>query len=73
MMFAFIEYTYIGIINSVVVIIMNVLMLKETPDRLSYLIYSIYSAICSIRALINVVKIYKRQQYLMQISDSEGV
>ena len=73
MMFAFIEYTYVGVINCIVVIIMNALMLKETPDRFSYLIYSIYSAICSIRALINVAKIYKRQWSGAQIAESAEI
>jgi nicotinamide riboside transporter PnuC len=61
-LFAFIEYTYLLIIGCTVTVIMNVLMLKETPDRLSYLVYSIYSLICCTMACVNVHKAYKRQR-----------
>ena len=60
-MFAFIEYTYFSVIGCALTIVMNTLMLKESPDRLSYVIYSVYSTICCIVAVINVHKIYKRQ------------
>jgi len=60
-LFAFIEYTWFSIFGSLITILINVLILKSNPDRISYLIYSIYSAICCIRGAVTVYKIHKKQ------------
>jgi nicotinamide riboside transporter PnuC len=60
-LFAFIEYTWFSVFGSLITILMNALILKSSPDRACYLIYSIYSAICCIRGAVTVYKIHKRQ------------
>ena len=61
MLFAFIEYTWFSVFGGIVTVLMNVFMLRSNPDRLCYLIFSIYSALCCIRGAISVYRIYKRQ------------
>lgn len=60
-LFAFIEYTYFSVFGSLVTITMNALIVKSSPDRLCFLVFSIYSSICCIRGAINVHKIHKKQ------------
>ena len=60
-LFAFTEYTVFTLVGCIVTLAMNVTMLQTMPDRLPYLIYSIYSTICCIRATVNVRRIYKSQ------------
>ena len=60
-MFAYTEYTYLSLFGCVVTILMNVLLTADSPDRLSYLIFSVYSAICTVRAVFSVRKIYQKQ------------
>ena len=62
MLLAMREYTYFMLISAIVTIILNVFIITSSPDRLSYLIYSIYSAICCLKGAVAVHKIYKRQK-----------
>ena len=61
-MFAFVEYTWLMIISSVINIILYVVMLKESPEQATYLIFSVYSFICQVIGFFKVRKIYKQQQ-----------
>ena len=62
MLLAFVEYTYASVFGCVITVIMNSIMVVNTPDRSCYLIFSIYSLICCTRGLVNVRKIYARQR-----------
>lgn len=61
-MFAFVEYTWLMIISGVINIILYVVMLKESPEQATYLIFSVYSFICQVIGFFKVRKIYKQQQ-----------
>lgn len=61
-MFAFVEYTFLMIINGVIGIALYVQMLGETPEMTTYLIYSVYSFICIVLAFFQAKKIYDNQQ-----------
>ena len=60
-LFAFTEYTVFTLVGAVVTLIMNITMLEAMPDRLPYLIFSVYSLICCAIATVNVWRIYKDQ------------
>ena len=66
MVFAFCEYYVFSLIGCFASILLNVLMLKDSPDRLCYLIYTIYSTVCIIRGVVSAFKIYKRQSKLKE-------
>ena len=61
MMFAFLEYTAFSVFGGMITILLNVFMLGSNPDRAPYLVFSIYSLICSVRGAYSVSKIYKSQ------------
>lgn len=61
-MLAFIEYTYLWIIQSVVGVFLNIQMVVNDYKETTYLIYGVYALYCVICAFINVHKFYKEQQ-----------
>lgn len=60
-MFAFVEYTYLAILSGIVVVFLNLSLAVESPEMLTYLIYSLYSFICVVRAFFRAKWIYKEQ------------
>ena len=63
-MFAFIEYTYLIVVSSVISIYLHAVMLIDKPEQLTYLIFSIYSLICITRGFFQARALYKEQQAL---------
>lgn len=61
-MFAFVEYTFLMIINGVIGSALYVTMLGETPEMITYLIYSVYSFICIVFAFFQARRLYNKQQ-----------
>ena len=71
MMFAFLEYTAFSVFGCMITILLNVFMLGSNPDRAPYLVFSIYSLICSVRGAYSVSKIYKSQNSKKENSEGE--
>ncbi len=61
-MFAYIEYTYLWIVQAVVGLFLNVQMIINDYSQATYFVYGIYALYCVICAFINVRKFYKEQQ-----------
>ena len=61
-MFAYVEYTFLMIINGIIGIALYVTMLPETPEMTTYLIFSVYSFICIVFAFFKARKLYDSQQ-----------
>lgn len=61
-MFAFVEYTFLMIINGVIGTALYISMLGETPEITTYLIFSVYSFICIVFAFFQAKKLYDSQQ-----------
>ncbi len=61
-MLAFIEYTYLWIVQAATGLIVNIQMVINNPKETTYLIYGVYALYCVIVAFINVQKFYKEQQ-----------
>lgn len=61
-MFAFVEYTFLMIINGIIGIALYISMLKATPEMMPYLIYSVYSFICIVFAFFEAKNLYNSQQ-----------
>ncbi len=61
-MFAYVEYTFLMIVNGVIGIVLYIDMLNETPEMATYLIYAIYSFICIVFAFFQAKKLYNNQQ-----------
>lgn len=61
-MLAYIEYTYLWIIQSVIGLFLNVQMVVNDYRQTTYLIYGVYALYCVICAFVNVRKFYKEQQ-----------
>lgn len=61
-MLAYIEYTYLWIVQCIVGVFLNIQMVINDPKETTYLIYGVYALICVIGAFINVQKFYKEQQ-----------
>lgn len=61
-MLAYIEYTYLWIIQAVIGLLLNVQMVMNDYKQTTYLIYGVYALYCVICAFINVRKFYTEQQ-----------
>ena len=61
-MLAYIEYTYLWIVQAVIGLLLNVQMVMNDFKEMTYLIYGIYALYCVIGAFINVQRFYKEQQ-----------
>ena len=61
-MLAYIEYTYLWIVQAVVGLFLNIQMIIIDPGQTTYFIYGIYATYCVSLAFINVQKFYKEQQ-----------
>ena len=61
-MLAYIEYTYLWIVQCVLGVFLNIQMVINDPKETTYLIYGVYALYCVIGAFINVQKFYKEQQ-----------
>ncbi len=61
-MFAFVEYTFLMIINGVIGTALYITMLQDTPEITTYLIYSVYSFVCIVFAFFQAKKLYESQQ-----------
>ena len=61
-MFAFVEYTFLMVINGVIGTVLYITMLNDTPEMATYLIYSVYSFICIVFAFFEAKKLYSSQQ-----------
>ncbi len=64
-MLAYIEYTYLWIVQAVVGLFLNVQMAMNDISQVTYLIYGIYALYCVIEAFKNVHKFYKEQQKIL--------
>ena len=64
-MLAYIEYTYLWIVQCIVGVFLNVQMVINDYKETTYLIYGIYALYCVIVAFINVQKFYKEQQKVL--------
>lgn len=60
-MFAFIEYTFLMIVNGVIGTSLYISMLGDSPEMTTYLIYSVYSFICIFIAFFQAKKLYFNQ------------
>lgn len=61
-LFAFVEYTWLMIPNCLSVILLNIIVMADSPDRITYLVFSIYSFYCNVLGLIQARRIYAEQQ-----------
>ena len=61
-MLAYIEYTYLWIVQCILGVFLNFQMVINDPKETTYLIYGVYAFYCVIGAFISVQKFYKEQQ-----------
>ena len=61
-MFAYIEYTYLWIIQCILGVFLNIQMVANDYKETTYLIYGVYALWCVIGAFKSVHKFYKEQQ-----------
>ena len=66
-MFAYVEYTYISILNCIMGIILNTAVVIANIEMIPYLIMSIYSAICVLRAFFRARQIYNEQHGVKEV------
>lgn len=61
-MLAYIEYSYLWIINTFLSVFLYVQVAIDDPAQITYVIYAVYSFVCTVIAFINVTKLYKVQR-----------
>ncbi len=62
MMFAYIEYTVLMVVNNIVSLVLYITMIGDNPERITFLIYTVYSTVCCVIALFGARKHYIAQQ-----------
>lgn len=67
-MFAYVEYTFLMLINGAIGIALYIQMFGKTPGIETHLIFSVYSLICVVFAFFEARKLYKNQQAEKEIS-----
>lgn len=60
-MFAYVEYTYLNILNGVMLVCLNLAVAIDQPEMTPYLIMGVYSFVCIIRGFFSARQIYSRQ------------
>ncbi|MBR6739791.1 MAG: nicotinamide mononucleotide transporter [Clostridia bacterium] len=60
-LFAFREYTVTMLVGVTASIALYIMMIFDTPEQVTYLIYGVYTFICCVRGYINVRRLYRRQ------------
>lgn len=61
-MFACIEYTGLMLISGIINVILYLNMMQETPEQITYLVFSLYSLICQCLAYRKANMLYLQQQ-----------
>ena len=72
-MLAYIEYTYLWIVQCVLGVFLNIQMVANDPKETTYLIYGVYALYCVIGAFISVQKFYKEQQKNVETLKKESL
>lgn len=60
-LFSFIEYTWLQLPTAVLTIITSFVIMLDYPERITYVIYGLYSLICMIVQYFSVRKLYQEQ------------
>ena len=63
---AYIEYTYLWIVQAVVGLFLNVQMAMNDISQATYLVYGFFALYCVILAFVNVQKFYAEQQQVTE-------
>lgn len=71
MMLSYIEYTALMIPGNLVSIALYLAMLRESPEQITYLIYTLFSTYCIIKAFFRARQLYAEQNKETNISDIE--
>ena len=61
-LFAFVEYTWLMIPNCLSCIILNIIVMADKSDRITFLVFSFYSLYCNVLGFIQARRIYAEQQ-----------
>ena len=61
MMLSYIEYTALMIPGNLFSIALYIAMIKESPEQITYLIYTLFSGYCVVRAFFRARKLYTEQ------------
>lgn len=61
-MFAFIEYSPLMLVSGAISITLYITMMRDTPEQITYLVFSVYSNICQWLAFFRIRKLYRSQQ-----------
>lgn len=70
-MLAYIEYTWLMLPNCVISIVLYAVMLKSSPEQITYLIFSVYSLICNTIAFLKARRLFKEQHEIVPQSLSK--
>ncbi len=62
MMFAFVEYTVLMVVSNIVSLVLYITMIAANPERITFLIYTVYSTVCCVIALFGARRHYIAQQ-----------
>ncbi len=60
-LYAYVEYAYLAVLNTFLNIILYAQMMHAFPEQITFLIFYVYSFICSVKAFLHVHRLYREQ------------
>ncbi len=60
--FPYIEYIWLNLVSAIISLILYAVMIRENPEQITYLAYSVYALICISLSVVNSQRLYKAQQ-----------
>ncbi len=66
MLLAYVEYTPLMLVSELCHLVLYITMLAQNPEQITYVIFTVYSAVCRIIAVIQAGKTYREQQTIQK-------
>lgn len=59
---SYVEYSYFSLVSSPISLIMNIMVMRDNPSHITFVVFSVYSFICTILSFRYLMKLYNIQQ-----------
>ena len=70
---SYVEYTTINLVSCTLTIVLHILIMRENPAQITYVIYSVYALICVGLGFLHTRKLYREQRIAASESETDTV
>lgn len=68
---SYVEYAFFGLVSQPISLIMNIMVMRDDPSHITYVIFSVYSLICTVLSFKYLMKLYAFQQKEKELTENE--